>query len=152
MPDVDGDGPGSEFAGNSDDEYETGTKNKAQQGFEAGVASIRFLAKKVRPPRTSSPPSSTDMLNSSASSGSSTPAGNGKMPSSFRFRKQTAEASPTNAANDPFSKVTDALAKRGEKLHSLANSSDQMAEDAGEMLSAAQALRIRQQKKTGFFG
>jgi hypothetical protein len=134
---------------NSDDEYETGTKKKALLG--TGVASIRMLASKVRMPKQSSPPACPSTAGSNGSSTATSPAGV-KPSSTFRVRKQAADASASGEPSDPFGEVTEALSKRGEKLNNLANESDKMADGANEMLSAMRALRKRQEKKNSFFG
>lgn len=123
-----------------DEEAYEAPKKKAIQSLEAGVASVRALGRKfVRP------------------SGDNGPNRMGGMhtPRSFLMRSGGSKAATSTRASsspsNPFSQVTEMLSKRGERLGGLAGETDEMSNNASEMLSAAQALRKRQQKKTGLF-
>lgn len=57
-----------------------------------------------------------------------------------------ASIGPRRRQSSAFADLGERLAKREERLHATADASDRMANDADDMLSAARALRQRQQK------
>lgn len=85
------------------------------------------------------------------------PSAGGNAPSSSSNLKHSAgtshkdTAASTASASQVYNELGARLNERGQKLQQTANASDRMKKDAGDLASAARALRQRQQNK-GFFG
>lgn len=132
-----------------EEEYE-GPRKKALQGIEAGVASVRAFGRKL----VRHAGDGGDTGGNGGNNGGGR-AGVLHTPRSFLTRGTGAKAASSTRAStgssSPFAQVTDMLSKRGEKLNGLSGQTEEMSNNASDMLSAAQALRKRQQKKHGFF-
>lgn len=117
-------------------------RKKGWMAFEAGVASIRALGRSVR----------NNTLSGRGEGGKSPPGadpmspGANKPPASAAASKSRAAGAEAGGGGNAFAEAATRIKQRGEKLDAAADGSEQMANDAGDMLSAARALRQRNHK------
>lgn len=142
-----------------------GKRKKTWLALEAGMAPFKAFGRTVRntalASRGDSTPSASSVNASSSGDASHSTSGNGaaasipssKTPSSRQGRKSNvaplfsdATRKRQSGTTSAFAELSERLAQRSEKLGAAADASEQMASDAGDMLSAARALRQRQQK------
>lgn len=135
-----GDGGGK---GKADgDVSESKKKKKGWGAFEAGVASLRSISRKLQ-----------ERSNGAASDApTSSPAALSPTDVRAHPKQRSGPGSPLSPGADAFANAALQVVRRGEKLNDVADESDKMAEGAEDMAAAVRALRKRQKGKQGLGG
>lgn len=119
-------------------------RKKGWFALEAGVASIKALGRTVR---TGLAAKGDADGKQSAGSNPTSPVGN--KPPAYSNSKAKSPNADAGGGGNAFAEAAAKVKQRGEKLGSAAEGSEQMANDAGDMLAAVRALR--QRNKGGLF-
>lgn len=119
-----------------------GKRKMGWKSLEAGVASFKAQVRSARNTMSSS--------SSPRESKPTTPPTSPPTLTTVRRMKGVPQSGGGSASN-VFGNAADKLEERGDKLAGAAMETERMAEDAGDMLAAARALRQRKQQR-GFFG